>query len=121
VITLNSFTGQAASGEPPPRQTNSVQSEVTVPDGDTIVVGGLNSTNISDTVNRVPVVGQIPLLQYLFSNRTNSSDHSTLFVFIRPVILRDDLFRDLKFLSQQQIKEAGLPSDLPESQPLLIE
>jgi general secretion pathway protein D len=121
VVTLNSFTGAASNGVPPPRQTDSVQSQITIPDGDTIIVGGLSRKNVNETVSRIPLLGQIPILGYLFSDHSNSFDNSTLFVFIRPIILRDDQFRDLKFLSNRDVKAAGLTPDLPQSEPLLIE
>ena len=56
----------------------------------------------------------------LFSNRTRSDSNTTLFVFIRPVILRDDKFEDLKFLSARALKEVGVAGDYPESDPVPI-
>lgn len=121
-VELSSFTGTGAGadGVPPPRLENSVQSEVTIPDGTTIVVGGLNASNFSETIDSVPILGQIPIIKYLFSNRRRDRSETSLFVFIRPVILRDDRFADLKFLSGDDMREAGLPSDLPHSEPLTI-
>ena len=119
-VELSSFTGSANNGVPPPRQENSVQSEVTIPDGFTIVVGGLRGTSFSETVNSVPILGRIPLLKYLFSNRQKNSAETSLYVFIRPTILRDDRFEDLKYLSGGNVRAAGLDDDLPQSQPLLM-
>lgn len=119
-VALNSFTGEGSEGIPPPRQTNAVSSEVTVPDGHTIVVGGINRRNLSESVQRVPILGELPLIEYLFSSRDTSDNTSTLFVFIRPVILRDDRFRDLKFLSIRDRVEAELPADAPVSEPMLV-
>jgi general secretion pathway protein D len=119
-IALNSFTSEGSNGIPPPRQTNSVQSEVTVPDGHTIIVGGINQNNVSETIRAVPILGEIPLLKHLFRSEQNNSADSTLFVFIRPVILRDDRFGDLKHLSWRDVKAAGLPSDAPPSSPMLV-
>ncbi len=120
-VSLNSFSGEGSDGIPPPRQTNSVESEVTVPDGNTVIVGGLNRTDYTNTVNAVPILGQIPIIKHLFSNETDNKSQSTLFVFIRPVILRDDKFEDLKFLSQRQVALAQLPGEYPASEPLIIE
>lgn len=119
-VALNNFTGEASGGLPPPRQTDSVQSIVTIPDGSTVVVGGLNSSNYSQTKQAVPLLGQIPILEYLFSNRSETRSESTLFVFIRPVILRDDQFADLKFYSQRDVKVAGIPGDWPSSEPMTL-
>ena len=120
VVTLNNFTGEGSNGIPPPRQTDSVESKITIPDDSTIVVGGLNSTNFSHTVQTVPILGDIPLLNLLVSQQSRSDGRSTLFVFIHPVILRDDQFQDLKYFSERDAKEAGLPADFPSSDPILI-
>jgi type II secretory pathway component GspD/PulD (secretin) len=68
----------------------------------------------------VPFLGDIPVLEYLFSNRTTTDQNTTLFVFIRPVILRDDKFEDLKFLSAEDVRQAGIPADFPTSEPLMM-
>ena len=119
-VTLSSFTGTSSNGLPPPTKQNELASDVTIPDGDTIVVGGLNTSNRTFTRDAIPILGEIPILQYLFSNRTVATDNATLFVFIRPIILRDDEFRDLKFLSERDVGRASLPGDFPASEPLAI-
>jgi general secretion pathway protein D len=121
-VALNSFTGAAdtENGTPPPRQTNQLQSKVTIPDGSTIVVGGLNRKDRSFTKDAVPILGNIPLLEYLFSSRSERETNSTLFVFIRPVVLRDDQFADLKYYSARDVDQAGIKGDYPTSEPMLI-
>jgi len=119
-ITLNSFTGGGSAGIPPPRQTNTIDSKVTVPDGYAIIVGGLTRKDVSETLTKVPILGEIPLLGYLFSSRTMNDSSSTLFVFIRPVILRDDQFEDLKYISALDRKAAQLPPEFPTSRPMLM-
>ncbi len=119
-ISLNSFSGDGANGIPPPRQTNSIESEVTVLDGHTLIVGGLNRTDDIRKVNAVPILGQIPIIKHLFRDESTEKGQTTLFVFIRPVILRDDQFADLKFISKRQLEIAGLPGDFPTSEPLMI-
>jgi general secretion pathway protein D len=120
-VTLSGFTGEASSSAvPPPRQTNAIQSEVTVPDGYTVVVGGLNRTDESSTNQRVPILGDLPLIKYLFRSTSENQTQSTLFVFIKPVILRDDDFTDLKYLSSVDRRAAGIPGDHPESRPMPV-
>ena len=58
-----------------------------------------------------------PGMEYLVSNRSNLGRKSTLFVFIRAVILRDDKFKDLKVLSRDATARAELPGDFPRSEP----
>lgn len=119
-VSLESFSGEGTSTLPPPRSSNTISSEVTIPDGATIVVGGINRKDLSESVSRIPVLGELPLLEYLFSSRTQSESESTLFVFLRPVILRDDQFADLRFYSQPDIAAAGLPPEYPSSEPMLV-
>jgi len=119
-VSLNRFSGTGSNGIPPPRQTSALTSTVTIPDGSTIIIGGLNASNSISNLRKVPILGDIPLLEYLFSSRDSSDTQSTLFVFIRPIILRDDQFQDLKFLSEKDVRSAGLASDDPVSEPLVI-
>ena len=119
-VQLNSFTGDASDTLPPPRQTNSIDSQVTIPDGHAIIVGGLNRTDETQAKQSVPILGDIPVLEYLFSSRSKNASNTTLFVFVRPIILRDDQFRDLKFLSDRDIERAELPAAFPSSEPLVM-
>jgi type II secretory pathway component GspD/PulD (secretin) len=117
-IELSNFTGTASNGLPPPSQKNAVDSSVTIPDGYTIVVGGLTTKDFSTSVRSIPFLGDIPILKYLFGNRSRNNVDSTLFVFIKPIILRDDKFEDLKYLSGKRIAIAGIPGDYPRSEPV---
>jgi type II secretory pathway component GspD/PulD (secretin) len=118
-VELSNFTGQARSGLPPPRQENTVASSVTIPDGYTIVVGGLAVKNARNAADTLPIIGDIPIIGWLLpGSRSASNEDTTLFVFIRPVILRDDKFEDLKYLSDRKLREASLPPDFPQSEPI---
>ena len=121
-VELSSFTGlgNSATGEPPPRQTDRVESKVTIPDGSTIIVGGLNRRTFERDVNAVPILGQIPFLRFLFSSRSNDASTETLFVFLRPTILRDESFLDLRNLSEADLKDAGIPPNFPQSRPVVM-
>lgn len=116
-ITLNSFTGDSSNGVPPPRQTNSVDSEVTIPDGYAVVVGGMRRLDKSHTAEKVPFLGDIPFLGLAFGQNAWQNSDKTLFVFIRPIILRDDNFEDLKYISDKDLEQADMPPSYPPSQP----
>jgi len=122
-IALNSFSGDATQLEggglaPPPRQTNSLQSRVTIPDGATMIVGGLTRSDSNESVSAIPLLGEIPWIEHLFSSRTINESQTTLFAFIRPVILRDDEFADLRYYSQRDANRAQIQGDFPPSEPL---
>jgi general secretion pathway protein D len=117
-IELSNFTGQSTNGLPPPSQSNSVESTVTIPDGYTIVVGGLSTKNLRASLQSIPIIDQIPLLKWVFGTHSRTITDTTLFVFIRPVILRDDKFEDLKYLSNRAAGAASIPGDFPASDPI---
>jgi general secretion pathway protein D len=67
----------------------SIKTTVLIEDGGIIVLGGLMSDTVSESEDRVPVLGAIPLLGNLFKSRSGSRQKKDLLVFIRPKILRD--------------------------------
>ena len=119
-ITVNTFTGTATTGSPPPRKTDEIVSTVTIPDGHTVIVGGLNQQSVRRTNEGVPFLEKIPLIRLLGGNETDMSSSSSLFVFLRPVILRDDKFRKLRALSEIDVRRAHVRGDFPQSEPVLV-
>lgn len=122
-ITVNSFTGSAETGSdgvPPPRQTDEVESEITIPDGHTVIVGGLNRSVRASDRDSLPLLGNMPVIGDLVSNQLHSRQCSSLFVFIRPIILRDDKFHDLKVLSKRDVSTAKIPPQYPRSKPRIM-
>lgn len=67
----------------------SIQTTVLADDGGTIVLGGLITDNQISSDSKVPVLGDIPVLGNLFGADQASRTKRTLFVFLRPTILRD--------------------------------
>ena len=60
-----------------------------VDDGQVVVLGGLIEENLRESVSKVPLLGDIPLLGHLFKSRSTDIEKTNLMVFIHPVILRD--------------------------------
>jgi len=67
----------------------SIQTTVLADDGQTIVLGGLITDDRVRTRSQVPVLGDIPIAGELFRSRKESQVKRTLFVFLKPTILRD--------------------------------
>jgi general secretion pathway protein D len=65
-----------------------INTTVTVADGEIIVLGGLLDDNERRTIEKVPLLGDIPLIGELFRSRGKSRVKTNLMVFIRPTILR---------------------------------
>jgi general secretion pathway protein D len=66
-----------------------VESTVLVDDGQIVVIGGLIQDSVRDGVEKVPLLGDIPLLGALFRYKSRSRVKTNLMVFLRPTVLRD--------------------------------
>lgn len=119
-ITRNDFTGTGTAGVPPPRQTDEIVSEVVIPDGHTLIVGGLNRTSANESIDSFPFLENIPIIRKLVSNESFNGKQTSLFIFLKPVILRDDKFADLKYYSDRDLQRATEPGDYPASLPVLL-
>ena len=67
----------------------SIESTVLVDDGQIIALGGLVRDSTTEGVEKVPLLGDIPFLGYLFRYDTRKLSKTNLMVFLRPVVLRD--------------------------------
>jgi general secretion pathway protein D len=66
-----------------------IKTTVIVDDGGTVVLGGLVDEDVQESVSKVPLLGDIPILGHLFKTTTTSKRKRNLMVFIRPTIIRD--------------------------------
>jgi general secretion pathway protein D len=66
-----------------------VESTVLVDDGQIVVIGGLIQDSLKDSVEKVPLLGDIPGLGWLFTYSTRQRTKTNLMVFLRPTVLRD--------------------------------
>ena len=80
-------TANAQSGATTTKR--SIESNVLVEDGAIVVLGGLIADEYSQSQERVPLLGDIPLLGNLFRNTSRERKKTNLMVFLRPTVLRD--------------------------------
>ena len=80
-------TANAQSGATTTKR--SIESNVLVEDGAIVVLGGLIADEYSQSQERVPLLGDIPLLGNLFRNTSRARKKTNLMVFLRPTVLRD--------------------------------
>jgi general secretion pathway protein D len=71
-----------------------LNTSVMVEDGKMLVLGGLIDDTVRDSVAKVPLLGDVPLLGRLFSYNTKSKGKSNLMIFIRPTILKNQIVSD---------------------------
>lgn len=110
-IMLSSFGERVNESLPPPRYQNALTGTVRIPAEHTVVLGGLIGRRKQNSLRGVPWVSRLPLLGELFKKRSSEEFNETLFVFVRPILLRNRDFEDLKWLSRRDLKKAQLPSE----------
>ena len=77
-----------------------MKTTVMADDGGTVVLGGLLDEAAQESVSKVPLLGDIPLLGELFTSTTSSKKKRNLMVFIRPSIIRDQV--GMSYLSERK-------------------
>jgi len=87
--TVGELVASATGGFVPSIDTRSVQTQVLVSDGQTVVLGGIYETERRETVNKVPFLGDIPGVGYLFRSTQNTQNKSELLIFVTPRILTE--------------------------------
>ncbi|MCA8943751.1 MAG: hypothetical protein KDB80_14405 [Planctomycetes bacterium] len=90
-----------------PRTEREVQTQVTLPSGHTMVIGGVIEDTESYSDSGVPYLKDIPLLGALFRRSTEQTIKTNLYFFITPTILDDDEFADLAELTQRKKLESA--------------
>jgi general secretion pathway protein D len=71
-----------------------ISTEVVASDGQTILLGGLIQENDSATINKIPILGDIPYLGYMFKTTTTSQKRTELVLMVTPRIMRNTQFID---------------------------
>ena len=96
----------------------SAKTSVIVKDQETVAIGGLISEIERESETRVPLLGDLPLLGYLFRSKTMKREKTNLILLLTPKVIKDG--RDLDDVTQKQrarFKEAAQkadPVDIPE-------
>lgn len=131
VSSVDPTSSNSALG--PTFNTRTINNEVLVRDGQTVVLGGLVEDLNTQTVQKVPLLGDIPLIGQLFRYTSNSKGKRNLMVFIRPTVLRNDVdyrtssrakynsTRDEQMQRLEDKKFGILPPNEPKTLPLYPE
>jgi type II secretory pathway component GspD/PulD (secretin) len=83
---------------PPNEKKSSVDTIVTVPDGSTIILGGLTKLGQNKNTTKVPVLGDVPVAGTLFRNAEKIVNDSKLYIFVKANILRPEQTESLEEL-----------------------
>ena len=82
--------GQVFAGVPSV-DTKKVSTQVLVDNGDTIVLGGIFEQTTRTTVDKVPFLGDVPILGHMFRRTVKQDDKTELLIFVTPKIVKDSL------------------------------
>ena len=88
-VSQPSATAAASSTGAPAVDSRNAMTTVLVRDGETIVIGGLITDTMQDTISKIPLLGDIPILGWLFKKKTKSRVRAELLIFVTTRILPD--------------------------------
>lgn len=86
-VTQSSFTERISETAPPGKLNRDFQSLVRVRNGEMIMLGGLEENSTSNSGRGLPLISRIPVLKWIFGNRTRSKTENKLTIFIKPTII----------------------------------
>ncbi len=82
------FTFSGATVSSPIIDTRDIESTVLIKSGDTLAIGGLLQDEVTKTHNKVPVLGDIPVIGYAFQEHVNARTKRNLLIFVTPTIIK---------------------------------
>lgn len=85
------FIDNPGGGQVPTLDKREISTEVLVDNGQTVVLGGVYEVSKNETLNKVPMLGDIPVVGNLFKRRGRSDTKAELLIFVTPRILTDSL------------------------------
>jgi general secretion pathway protein D len=103
-VTVSGGNGNASTSFPVPEfDRRRIESQVMIPNGNTLVMGGLVQDSPNATYSKVPFLGDIPGLGWAFKSQANSMSKDNLVIFLTPTIVRDTDFQPTttKFLQSK--------------------
>lgn len=106
-LEVSNFQGSFTGSIPPPKITRNLETVVNVPDGDTMVIGGIIVDDHTRESQKIPYLGDIPLIGVLFRRNNSTQTRATLYFFVTPHIMHDREFADLAAYSYRRKLEAA--------------
>jgi len=117
--TSSVVASSVGSSQGPITNKRAIESSVLVGDGAVVVLGGLLEDQFATGEDKVPGLGDIPLLGNLFKNQTRSYVKTNLMVFLRPVIVRDGAATEAFSLDRYDYMRAAQSASQPEPSSVL--
>ena len=89
VTNIDQASTLTTSSTLPVTQKRTVDTTVIVKDNQTVVIGGLIEDTITNNESKVPVLGDIPLLGWLFKNQSEENTKTNLYIFLTPRVIKN--------------------------------
>jgi len=113
-VASGTFTGNPVFLDP---ETRSAKTTVMIKDGQTVVIGGLITRDVTRVNRKVPILGDIPLLGLAFRHKSDQEETKELIIFLTPHVLGDDETMmetagnmEMRFTPDQRMKMDGAMS-----------
>ncbi len=88
---VGQFVPVQGGGSVPSIDTKNVTTQIAVNNGDTAVIGGIYEETINNNVTKVPLLGDIPILGYVFKQTGKELDKTELLIFLTPRIIKESV------------------------------
>jgi len=101
VTNIDLASTATTSSTLPVTKKRTVDTTVIVKDSQTVVIGGLIDESVTNNESKVPVLGDVPVLGWLFRNRSELNSKTNLYIFLTPRVIKspaeaDEIFKDKK-------------------------
>ncbi|MEZ5470826.1 MAG: type II secretion system secretin GspD [Marinicella sp.] len=123
---ISSIDATAVSAVDLVTKKRTLSTSVMIPDNSILVLGGLIDDSVQESIKKVPLLGDIPLIKNLFRTKKRTRVKRNLMIFIHPQILKDDLQQEslskekYNEIRQQQLDKVS-PEKFRRGEPLLPE
>jgi general secretion pathway protein D len=100
---ISDVASENFNGLGPATDKRTVKTVVVVRDQQSVVLGGLQRDRVAEAVDKVPLLGDIPLLGYLFKRKVKSIVKQNLLIILTPYVIKDPL--DLRNIFERKVRE----------------
>ena len=112
LLTDIQFDSRTSSDQDRPTVTKrTIQNEVRIADGETVIIGGLRRKNMIDKEEKIPFLGELPGLGKLFGTTALTDEKTEMFIFLTPKIIEDPKSDFEKMRKRELLRR---PGDIPE-------
>ena len=86
-LKINKDSPQATGAAQPPINKMEINTQLLMSNGQIAVIGGVFTENMVNSISKVPFLGDLPMIGWLFRNERDSDDRKQIFIFVAPQII----------------------------------